>query len=54
MTREDADEWLSGTLAAPYFHAHIGYLSEHSCVIVIWKADKLLTWYRSKQQAHMD
>lgn len=43
MTREEAYLWLAHTIAAPLSQAHIGYLSEYYCNLVIQESSKLLT-----------
>lgn len=42
MSKQDAYQWLANTIAAPMSQAHIGYLSEYYCKIVIEASQKYL------------
>ncbi len=46
MTRQEAYMWLANVINAPLSQAHIGYLGEYYCNLVIKESDKLL---RTKQ-----
>ena len=53
MKREDAYAWLAHVIQAPKAQAHIGYLSEYYCRVVIDESKKVLRNFsevRSKQQ----
>ena len=42
MSRREAYRWLAGTIGAPLSQAHIGYLGEHYCRLVISKSKAFL------------
>ena len=42
MTRQEAYRWLAYMVQAPMSHAHIGYLGEYYCKVVIQESKKLL------------
>lgn len=42
MSKQEAYAWLSGVLAAPMSHAHIGYLGEHYCRVVIDESKRFM------------
>lgn len=42
MTRKEAYMWLASIINAPLSQAHIGYLGEYYCNLVIKESDKLL------------
>ena len=42
MTRQEAYMWLANLISAPLSQAHIGYLGEYYCNLVIKESDKLL------------
>lgn len=42
MTRHEAYMWLANLISAPLSQAHIGYLGEYYCNLVIKESDKLL------------
>lgn len=42
MSKQDAYNWLAGILQAPRSQAHIGYLGEYYCQLVIDESRKLL------------
>ena len=42
MSRQEAYRWLAGTLSAPLSQAHIGYLGEHYCRLVISRSRAFL------------
>lgn len=42
MTRQEAYMWLANIINAPLSQAHIGYLGEYYCNLVIKESDKLL------------
>lgn len=42
MSKEDAYQWLAVQLSAPLSQAHIGYLGEYYCGMVIDRCKKLL------------
>ena len=45
MTKEGAYGWLAFTLQSPLSQAHIGYLSEYYCTLIISESKKLMeTW----------
>ena len=50
MTKEDAYQWLADLIAAPLSQAHIGYLGEYYCKLVIEESKKLLTRQQMRQQ----
>jgi len=43
MTDDQAYQWLAGLLQAPRSQAHIGYLGEYSCQLVIDESKKLMS-----------
>ena len=55
MTRQEAYMWLASLISAPLSQAHIGYLGEYYCNLVITESDKLLkgkqAMRRMKQEA---
>ena len=42
MTKREAYRWLAGIVQAPLACAHIGYLGEYYCRVVIEESEKLL------------
>ena len=42
MSKQSAYAWLSGVLAAPMAHAHIGQLSDYYCKVVIEESKRFL------------
>lgn len=42
MTKDEAYLWLAGIVAAPLSEAHIGYLGEYYCRMVIEESQKIL------------
>ena len=52
MTKDDAYHWLAGILDAPLSQAHIGYLGEYYCQVVIDESRKLLERKRIRFPAH--
>lgn len=42
MSKQEAYAWLSGVLAAPMSHAHIGYLGEYYCRVVIDESKRFM------------
>lgn len=42
MTKREAYRWLAGIVQAPKAYAHIGYLGEYYCRVVIEESEKLL------------
>jgi len=42
MSRQEAYRWLACMVQAPMSHAHIGYLGEYYCKVVIQESKKLL------------
>ncbi len=49
MTKQEAYAWLAVTVCAPISQAHIGYLGEYYCGIVIEECKKLLQNRKSKK-----
>ena len=47
MTRQEAYMWLANLISAPLSQAHIGYLGEYYCNLVITESDKLLNARRA-------
>lgn len=52
MSKPDAYEWLSGILGVPLREAHIGYLGELSCKLVIRESKRQLQWYQDRKSAN--
>lgn len=52
MTKQDSYYWLAGILDAPLSQAHIGYLGEYYCQVVIDESRKLLEKQRITFPAH--
>lgn len=51
MSKTQAYQWLARTVQAPMGHAHIGYLGEHYCRVVIQESKRLLqNWQRLRPQ----
>ena len=50
MTKQEAYQWLAGLLGAPQREAHIGYLSEYYCNIVIEESKKEYERYLRKNR----
>ena len=50
MTKQEAYQWLAGLLCAPQREAHIGYLSEYYCNIVIEERKKEYERYLRKKR----
>ncbi len=50
MTKQEAYQWLAGLLGAPQREAHIGYLSEYYCNIVIEESKKEYERYLRKKR----
>lgn len=46
MSKQDAYQWLADLIVAPLSEAHIGYLGEYYCKLVIDESRKLLERYR--------
>lgn len=46
MSKQEAYHWLASIIQAPLSHAHIGYLGEYYCNVVIKAASKLLENHR--------
>lgn len=42
MSKQDAYQWLADLLSAPLSKAHIGYLGEYYCKVVIEESRKML------------
>lgn len=42
MTRKEAYMWLANLISAPLSQAHIGYLGEYYCNLVLQESEKLL------------
>ena len=42
MTKQECYQWIANLIMAPLSHAHIGYLGEYYCQIVIDESNKLL------------
>ena len=42
MTKQEAYYWLANLISAPLSEAHIGYLGEYYCALVIEESKKLL------------
>lgn len=55
MSKSDAYNWLAHTLQSPQSQAHIGYLSEYCCNLVISECGKYLdTWsHKIENSSHM-
>ena len=51
MTRKDAYGWLAHMLQSPLSQAHIGYLSEYYCNLIIEESGKVLERYKWKLAA---
>ena len=51
MTKKDAYGWLAHMLQSPMSQAHIGYLSEYYCSLIIEESGKLLENYKWKLAA---
>lgn len=49
MSKQDAYQWLAELISAPLSEAHIGYLGEYYCKLVIEESRKLLDQYRARQ-----
>ena len=50
MSKQDAYQWLAELISAPLSEAHIGYLGEYYCKLVIEESRKLLDQYRVRQR----
>ena len=50
MTKEDAYLWLAELISAPLSEAHIGYLGEYYCRLVIEECKKLLARQQKRQR----
>lgn len=50
MTKEDAYLWLAELISAPLSQAHIGYLGEYYCRLVIEECKKLLERQLKRQR----
>lgn len=50
MTKDEAYDWLSYIIQAPKSRAHIGYLGEYYCEVVIRESAKLLTEHMEREQ----
>ena len=50
MTKEDAYLWLAELISAPLSQAHIGYLGEYYCRLVIEECKKLLARQQKRQR----
>lgn len=50
MTKQEAYQWLSGLLGIPQSEAHIGYLSEYYCELVISESKKEFERYLRKKR----
>ena len=48
MSKQDAYLWLADLIAAPLSQAHIGYLGEYYCKLVIEESKKLLARRQTK------
>ena len=48
MTKKDAYGWLAHMLQSPMSQAHIGYLSEYYCSLIIKESGKLFEVYMRK------
>lgn len=54
MTRNEAYSWLAGIIQAPRSQAHIGYLGEYYCQLVIDESKKLLQHGPNAKQRRQD
>lgn len=52
MTKQAAYQWLANAVQAPMSHAHIGYLGEYYCRVVIEESEKLLARRTSGRAAN--
>lgn len=52
MSKQEAYGWLAGIISAPLSQAHIGYLGEYYCQVVIEESKKLLERKRIWYPAH--
>lgn len=50
MSKQDSYQWLADVIAAPLSQAHIGYLSEYYCKVVIEQCKQYLERYKRKQK----
>ena len=50
MTRQEAYMWLANMISAPLSQAHIGYLGEYYCNLLIKESDKLLRTKRAMKK----
>ncbi len=48
MSKNEAYTWLAGILSVPKSQAHIGYLGEYYCGLVIEESKKLMEWKRRR------
>lgn len=53
MSKHEAYLWLAGILAAPLSQAHIGYLGEYYCGLVIKESKKLLAHRKTGRKLMM-
>jgi len=51
MSKQDAYAWLSDILSAPMSHAHIGYLGEYYCKLVIKESKQFIDNHRRRKIA---
>jgi hypothetical protein len=52
MSKDDAYSWLAYTLHRPRSQAHIGYLSEYSCALIIDESKKFMDAHSWKLNKH--
>ncbi len=48
MSKDSAYQWLAHTLQRPLSQAHIGYLSEYYCAVVVSESDKFFNTWKHK------
>lgn len=48
MSKDAAYRWLAGILQAPQSEAHIGYLGDYYCKLVIDESKKVLEQHRAR------
>ena len=52
MGKQEAYNWLAGVISAPLSQAHIGYLGEYYCQVVIDESKKLLERRQIRYPSH--
>lgn len=50
MSKQDAYQWLADLISAPLSQAHIGYLGEYYCNLVINESKKVLEMFQQKEK----